>query len=389
MSLTVHEFDPITAAPSSVTLGDFQASGTSTATSASISSTSSSSSSTYNPYGDTNSPAFTVSWITYLAIIVVAGVVVALLSSRYFYVRRFYERPGWRAYLVPRNGIHVKALHLHIKGPPERQLMTSMTSLSDGYGASQRSAAERRRRRRRNRQTVGETLGPGGTRIGDRDDDDGWDDDRDPHDLASRDLEQGGGGLPQYQLDSGLPAYTAPPIPMTHSTEHRNDREGVDEIDALPSAAEYEALSRAGRDGATMPVYPPAAHVHGATSFLYPIDPPPSFSRANSGISTRTRRSLHHANVLSNEESRTATGAVEASDQHDRVRPKDIDMNRRQSTATASSSASKLDSGDREEGCDVDSLKSTTGQDWNAAGSSRVTLETREKEIEPSLDKEQ
>ncbi|GAA5845844.1 hypothetical protein JCM3766R1_004629, partial [Sporobolomyces carnicolor] len=289
--------------------------------------------------------------ITYLAIIVVAGVVVALVSSRYFYIRRYYAKPTLRAYFLPKGGVHIKWLRIHIKGAPNRTLLTEMTTLDQVYGASAgQRGGERRRRRRRNRQTVGETLGPGGVRIGDGDDDDGWDDDYD-----NFDLESGGGGnrdrtgqrgeLPAYQHDSGLPAYVGPANGLattnagTSQSGHASGGGAADEVDALPSAAEYEALSRAGRDGASgLPTYPPPVHVHGANT-LYPAEPPPSFSRANSAVSNR-QPAVHDASNDSRSTFETTAddedGLHERRDIARRIREED----RRQSTATASSSDS-------------------------------------------------
>jgi len=276
----------------------------------------------------------------------------------------------------------------------------------DVYGASANQRREARRRRRRNRQTVGETLGEGGTRLGERDQDDQWDDDDD-------DLESGGGqemrerggsgpreDLPQYNVDSGLPAYAPPPPPVgffdpasppsdvtPNSTTTTTRQEGQDEVDQLPTAAEYEALSRAGRDapGATgslsIPTYPPPIHVH--NPHLYPSEPPPSFSRANSGISTRSRRSTRRnpntgpftitnrgggGGGLTQEESE-----VERRERREREEQEEMDRDN-------SSSASKL--GDEDLDDETDSLKSrraSTGTGLVASGS-RLTLdETKEK----------
>jgi len=253
-----------------------------------------------------------------------------------------------------------------------------MTTLNEVYGASLNQRGERRRRRR-NRRTVGDTLAPGGARIGDGDEDDGWDYD-------DIDLERGGGArgeLPQYQADSGLPAYIAPPpIPSNDATTTSSTRIGGggetdDEVDVLPTAAEYEALSRGNRDGeppSILPTYPPAVHVHGAPppphSLLYPTETPPSFSRANSGISTRSRRTT----VLGNNDDNYSRSTFETNRGGEGCREGDGELEReqaerrRQSTATAttaSSSASKLDDDD-------DSVKSLR-RDIVASGS-KVTL---------------
>ncbi|GAA5989757.1 hypothetical protein JCM5350_000129 [Sporobolomyces pararoseus] len=384
MPFTLDRRDANTAAPSSIT----QAIQTRLPSSTSITamsgwgnspiiiptSSTSNSNSSNDPY-DYNSSAFTTSWITYLAIIVVAGVLVALISSRYFYIRRYYPHPSFRAYFLPQNGIHFDKIGLHIKGAPDRIRQPVMTTLQQVYGASPNQRGEERRerrRRRRNRQTVGETLGPGGTRIGDRDSDDGWDYE-DDIDLVEQGRGGGGGRggeLPQYQADSGLPPYVAPPPIPTLNSSTPTPRGGDDEVDNyLPSAAEYEALSRGNRDGTI--TYPPPVHVHGAVtspSSLYPSEPPPSFSRANSGISTRSRRSQRRPTTTT---TTTTTNVVNTANENDststfETQPEEEGNEeggrRRQSTVTASSSASKLN--DDEE----DSIKVVTG------GSSKVTL---------------
>ncbi|GAA6060893.1 hypothetical protein JCM10212_000176 [Sporobolomyces blumeae] len=373
---TVHQFDPITTAPASATRS-FGGSGTAQLLA--------SSSATYPSTGTTGWPsasntdenaAFTTSWITYLAIVVVAGVFVAVISSRFFYIRRFYERPSLRAYFIPRNGIHWSKLGVHIKGAPGR--IESTVNYMEEYGASAHQRAERRRRRRRDRQTVGETLGAGGTRLGQRDEDDVWDDEVE---LDAEEREIGGDGtmverrrarvrddLPAYVADSGLPAYAAPPPPVGHA-EHGsepapNATDGTgrrpDEVD-LPTAAEYEALSRAGRDGAPstlhLPTYPPAVHVHGVPpSPAWPTEPPPSFSRANSGVSTRSRmsmrrRDLHPLAVAPTTTTSSRSGSIAGGEAEDgpqgrspadaRSRTDDFDARRRDSTATSSSSSTK------------------------------------------------
>lgn len=266
--------------------------------------------------------------------------------------------------------------------------MTQMTTMNEVYGASANQRGERRRRRRRNRQTVGETLGPGGARIGDGDEDDGWDgEDGDLEAGHSVGVRGERGDLPMYTADSGLPAYAAPPMSASTTEVNRLGRGGMtrtetrDEVDALPTAAEYEALSRGNRDGTNnndpstgvatpgLPLCPPPVHVHGSNS-LYPTEPPPSFSRANSGISTRSRRlppPVGGVESTANDSRSTFESAgddedEEEQDRRERRRRTQEEIARRQSTATASSSASKL--GDDE----VDSVK-----DMNASRS-KVTL---------------
>lgn len=422
-SWTLRQLDANTAAPSSITQAIPTRMPSSTSASPVLTPTSSAPSNYNNngPY-DYNSSAFTTSWITYLAIIVVAGVLVALLSSRYFYIRRYYPRPTLRAYFLPRNGIHLSWLRIHVQGAPNRTLQPTMTTLQQVYAHSGTSGSsninnhgigDRRRRRRRNRQTVGETLGPGGTRIGDGDLDDGWDyDDIDLEERGVGGLGGTRGELPQYQADSGLPAYIAPPgtliqaaVPSTTTTRASElapgSGGGGDEV--LPTAAEYEALSRGNRDGTIigshLPIYPPPVHVHGTmlSASVYPSEPPPSFSRANSTFSTRTRRSVarhedlvnthdlvsstnnaHHG-LPNDSRSTFETPTDDAAGEHDgRMRRHDeVDQgeDRRESTttATSSSSTSKLDDGEGDDDDDRSSIKSRR-RDNPVASSSKLTL---------------
>ncbi|GAA6058133.1 hypothetical protein JCM3770_001943 [Rhodotorula araucariae] len=195
--------------------------------------------------------SFSSSWVTWVSVVVVAGVVVALLCSRYFYIRRFYS-PTLRAYFIPAKGIHVPWIRLHIAGPPERIPREPPPSYS---------TAERRRRRR-GRQTAGETVGEGGRRIGDRDADDGWDD----LSLAERGSVVAVDELPRYFVDSGLPGYFGGDGNAADEAERiRAEAAAAGESSVIPSAAEYEAASRAARGLDTQvdaqPAYPPAAHL--------------------------------------------------------------------------------------------------------------------------------
>ncbi|BGP43284.1 hypothetical protein JCM10450v2_007434 [Rhodotorula kratochvilovae] len=197
--------------------------------------------------------SFSSSWVTWVSVVVVAGVVVALLCSRYFYIRRFYS-PTLRAYFIPAKGVHIPWLRLHIAGPPERIPREPPPSYS----------AAARRRRRRGRQTAGETVGEGGRRVGDRDADDGWDD----LSLAERGSVVGVAvdELPRYYVDSGLPGYFGGDGDAADEAERiRVEAATAGESSVIPSAAEYEAASRAARDPnappEALPAYPPAAHL--------------------------------------------------------------------------------------------------------------------------------
>ncbi|GAA5856200.1 hypothetical protein JCM9279_000935 [Rhodotorula babjevae] len=233
------------------------------------------------------SSGFSSTWVTWVSVVVVAGVLVALLCSRYFYIRRFYHRPTFRAYFVPDKGIHVKWLGIHIAGPPHRIPREPPPSY----------AATARRRRRRGRQTAGETVAEGGRRIGACDDDDGWDD----LDM----VERGGAGglvpavpatldeLPRYYVDSGLPGYFGGEGDAADEAERiRAEAAAAGESSVIPSAAEYEAAIRASRDPAAAtaagstaagasssagdqhpPAYPPAAHLSAPTASDVPARP--------------------------------------------------------------------------------------------------------------------
>ncbi|GAA5915454.1 hypothetical protein JCM8208_000719 [Rhodotorula glutinis] len=229
------------------------------------------------------SSGFSSTWVTWVSVVVVAGVVVALLCSRYFYIRRFYHRPTFRAYFVPDKGIHLKWLGIHIAGPPHRIPRDPPPSY----------AATARRRRRRGRQTAGETVAEGGRRIGAPDADDGWDD---------LDMVERGGGpgglvpavpatldeLPRYYVDSGLPGYSGGDGDAADEAERiRAEAAAAGESSVIPSAAEYEAAIRASRDPAAAgtaaapshshdphpPAYPPPAHLSAPTAADVPARP--------------------------------------------------------------------------------------------------------------------
>ncbi|KPV71843.1 uncharacterized protein RHOBADRAFT_56235 [Rhodotorula graminis WP1] len=243
------------------------------------------------------SSGFSSTWVTWVSVVVVAGVVVALLCSRYFYIRRFYHRPTFRAYFVPDKGIHLKWLGIHIAGPPHRIPREPPPSY----------AATARRRRRRGRQTAGETVAEGGRRIGARDDDDGWDD----LDMVERGGPGGGlvpavpatlDELPRYYVDSGLPGYTGGEGDAADEAERiRAEAAAAGESSVIPSAAEYEAAIRASRDPAAAastgaeafsndqhpPAYPPAAHLSAPT----PADVPARPARPTLPGRTSTARS--------------------------------------------------------------------------------------------------
>ncbi|GAA6020381.1 hypothetical protein JCM10207_002089 [Rhodosporidiobolus poonsookiae] len=220
---------------------------------------------------------FSNSWVTWVSIIIVAGVIVALLCSRFFYIRRYYP-PTWRSYFIPAKGIHIRWLGLHIRGPPARIPCEPPPSYYATTG----------RRRRRNRETNGATVGAGGTRLGTRDEDDGWDDD----DLAERGA-LGAPALPAYHVDIALPGYDAGDGSAAAEAERIRAIAAADESTAvLPTAAEYEAQSRNARDAAAArdsaaPSYPPPAHLPSSAA------PAPSApSRPATGRSTTARSGI-------------------------------------------------------------------------------------------------
>ncbi|GAA5888491.1 hypothetical protein JCM6882_008641 [Rhodosporidiobolus microsporus] len=232
------------------------------------------------------------SWITWCSLVIVAVVVLALLVSRFFYIRRYYS-PTFRSYFVPPKGIHIKWLGISIVGPPPRAPREPPPSYYQTTG---------QRRRRRHRQTVGETLGAGGTRLGQRDEDDMWEGDE--VDMAERGvagpgaMSRGGEMLPQYYVDLGLPQYQTGDGTAAEEAERiRAIAAAGQDAEALPSAAEYEAASRAARnaaaaadgagaeggDGAndgTTPTYPPVAH-------LAPSSAPPASSSSSTTTTSR------------------------------------------------------------------------------------------------------
>ncbi|GAA6037664.1 hypothetical protein JCM8097_002274 [Rhodosporidiobolus ruineniae] len=238
-------------------------SSSSSSASASPSATSSGQSAGTGTYWGVGSDGnFSAAWVTWVSIIIVAGVVFALLLSRFFYIRRYYP-PTFRSYFIPSKGLHIPLLRIHIAGPPPREPREPPPSYYATTG---------RRRRRRHRQTVGETVGAGGTRLGGRDEDDGWDDDA-QLDMAERGATGGLDMLPAYFVDVGLPGYTGGGAAAEEADRIRAEAATRGEGEVLPTAAEYEAASRSARDasagaggegaegGAEGPTYPPVAHL--------------------------------------------------------------------------------------------------------------------------------
>ncbi|GAA5840326.1 hypothetical protein JCM11251_006696 [Rhodosporidiobolus azoricus] len=367
------------------------------------------------------------SWITWCSLVIVAVVVLALLVSRFFYIRRYYK-PTFRSYFVPPRGIHINWLRIHIEGPPARLPREPPPSYYQTTG---------QRRRRRHRQTVGDTLGAGGTRLGERDADDMWDDEQSMAEMGQAGVvRRGNEMLPQYYVDLGLPQYQAGDGTAAEEAERiRAIAAAAGEAEAIPSAAEYEAASRVARaagagggggedtaaDGTANPTYPPVAHLASSTipssssasattpvsrpsaplrsltarsgnNFLsaalpfltrapsYP-PPPHSPSRENSPRATALQETLED-----DADGRTRPSSASEEPAATRRRP-GLGLHRHSSSTSGSSSATKLgDSSDdgtseiggrRRKGADDDPL---------TASSSKVRLEGEEKAEEEKVE---
>lgn len=168
-------------------------------------------------------------------------------TCSFFYIRRYYP-PTLRSYFLPAKGLHIKRLGIHLRAPPPRIPRDNppnyLYATEYVYGA--------RRRRRRGRQTVGDTVGEGGARMGERDEDDMFD-----VDLAERGSMRGVAvrdELPRYYVDAGLPLYEVGDGAAAEEAERIRAEAAVSgaeaDLEALPTAAEYEAASRAARSQA-------------------------------------------------------------------------------------------------------------------------------------------
>ncbi|KAM0786093.1 hypothetical protein ACM66B_006904 [Microbotryomycetes sp. NB124-2] len=217
------------------------------------------------------------SYLTWIAIVVIVLIGCSLLVARYYYIKRFYH-PTLRSYFVPPRGLHVKWLGIHVRGPPARIPREPPPS----YGFAEMTG--RGRRRRRDRTTVGDQIGEGGRRMGQRDEDDGFDD-------ATAGTSGAADELPMYTMDTSLPAYgsvaaeqeqrelqtaldastTATAQPGTQTATSRlNETDGDGAIasgdEQLPSVQEYERLTRQARDNAALPGAPPPLAVRSTSS---------------------------------------------------------------------------------------------------------------------------
>ncbi|KAJ8291974.1 hypothetical protein OF846_004757 [Rhodotorula toruloides] len=283
MALRVRNFAQSNTSATGITVALQQQATTTTTSSASASSTSNTSYGSAGSYWGDGNGTFSNSWVTWVSIIILAGVVVALLASRFFYIRRYYP-PTLRSYFIPAKGIRIRRLGIYIRGPPERIPREPPPSYDIAANGG-------RRRRRRGRQTVGETVGDGGVRLGERDVDDGWDD-LDLVERGARPVDE----LPRYMADNGLPMYTVGDGSASEEAERIRARALADGLeDVLPTAAEYEAASRNQRDGAdarteadSTPAYPPVAHL--PDSRRPPLNPRTTTARSSLLLSAFTRR---------------------------------------------------------------------------------------------------
>lgn len=138
---------------------------------------------------------------------------------------------------------------------------------------------------------MGDTLGPGGARVGERDMDDGFDDDGEEEGDEVDAAERGEGRtrarapaeLPPYFVDIGLPSYKAGEEGAAEAEAERirnlaavaGETGAGGEVVEMLTASQYEAASRGARAGATTtddaaqageggddsPTYPPSAHI--------------------------------------------------------------------------------------------------------------------------------
>uniref|UniRef100_A0A0K3CLD9 Uncharacterized protein n=1 Tax=Rhodotorula toruloides TaxID=5286 RepID=A0A0K3CLD9_RHOTO len=281
VALRVRNFAQSNSSATGITVAIQQQAATATTSSASASSTSNTTYGSAGSYWGDSNGSFSNSWC--VSIIILAGVVVALLASRFFYIRRYYP-PTLRSYFIPAKGIRIRRLGIYIRGPPERIPREPPPSYDIAANGG-------RRRRRRGRQTVGETVGDGGVRLGERDVDDGWDD-LDLVERGARPADE----LPRYTADNGLPMYTVGDGSASEEAERIRARALADGLeDVLPTAAEYEAASRNQRDGAvahteadSTPAYPPVAHL--ADARRPPLNPRTTTARSSLLLSAFTRR---------------------------------------------------------------------------------------------------
>ncbi|GAA5862074.1 hypothetical protein JCM3774_006163 [Rhodotorula dairenensis] len=233
-----------------IAVGQQQAS--TTATSSASSSTSSQYTNNGSWFGGVWGGNFSTNWVTWVSIVVLVGLLIGISAARFFYIRRYYP-PTWRSYFIPAKGVHINRLGIHIRGPPPR----IPREAPPPYIFATEFGPHARRRRRRGRQTVGETVGEGGVRIGERDQDDMWD-----LDVAGANGTGPAGtpglvrdDLPRYFVDGGLPMYEVGDGSAAEEAERIRAEAAAsgaaaDELEALPTAAEYEAASWAARSNA-------------------------------------------------------------------------------------------------------------------------------------------
>lgn len=168
---------------------------------------------------------------------------------------------------------------------------------------------------------MGEGIGEGGARLGERD----VDDDVDEEGRVRERHEGEGEGLPKYEVDHGLPLYGTVEgergvvdgggrEPTTMATTEAAQATSAEE--QLPSVMEYEMASRAARQGGSTtttdapitattdstPTYPPIAHLSNSSSSSHEAEPnvvsrPVHRRQSGDRTSTYTEASSSHTKV--------------------------------------------------------------------------------------------
>ncbi|BGP35191.1 hypothetical protein JCM10296v2_007023 [Rhodotorula toruloides] len=385
VALRVRNFAQSNSSATGITVAVEQQAATATTSSASASSTSNTSYGSAGSYWGDSNGSFSNSWVTWVSIIILAGVVVALLASRFFYIRRYYP-PTLRSYFIPAKGIRIRRLGIYIRGPPERIPREPPPSYDIAANGG-------RRRRRRGRQTVGEMVGEGGVRLGERDVDDGWDD-LDFVERGARQVDE----LPHYTADNGLPMYTVGDGSASEEAERIRARAMADGLeDVLPTAAEYEAASRNQRDGAvarteadSAPAYPPVAHL--ADARRPPFNPRTTTARSSLLLSAFTRRAPSPAPSTSSAAHHPPTAphpheypprASTSSDTLDA--PAHLPSTLRRSASSTTSTSASGSSSSSEAGKAGEERKKERGEDMTVGGeasSSTLKLEAKDERRE-------
>ncbi|KAL8291393.1 hypothetical protein RQP46_002371 [Phenoliferia psychrophenolica] len=189
-------------------------------------------------------PSQLLDWV---AVVIVGGVFTTLLLARYFFIKRYYPAGtgtsvSIRAYFLPKSGIHIPWLRIHINAPPRPDISPFVGGVVP-------------RTRRRDVPTVGPGIGEGGRRNGPRDEDDQVDGDAEELGEMRRADEE---HLPGYAVDVSLPAYAkdesanraranAVPAAGTPATVENVTTDPEDEAEAVLSVQAYEEATRVSR----------------------------------------------------------------------------------------------------------------------------------------------